>query len=771
MSGLIQDKKDNLPIPGALISIDHKNTGSTSLDGSYSLELTEGHHLLDFSCIGYQNYSVELDFKTNENKKLDIVLEPTATLDIIVVSASQYEKKLTQETVSMDVLGKGIIKNTNAVQLGDVVAKSPGVQVQDGQISIRGGSSYAYGAGSRTAVLVDGLNYLSGDLNDAQLKFAPLEMAEQVEIIKGAASVMYGSSALNGVVNMRTGWGTDKAYNELTSFYTLYGNPSLKPAAWWANAQPHEVGLSLLSKQKIKTFNYVASANYYQLKSFLTGNDEIRFRVAVKTKWSPKKVAGLIMGIDINSMYENSGRFFLSQDADTNIYRRSAGSDDRYFRLAIDPHLIYTAKRNNKFSILARLLNVYRFGSAGIIPASSWSYNIDIQHQKKITLGTDKFITITSGLPFTITNNISNLFEGFSHLYTYNVAAYVQAELKLNRFDIVGGIRYEIQKVVEKVEYNLPVFRVGANYQATKSTFVRASWGQGYRMPSLAEKYLYANLIGSNYVLPNRELKTEKAWNFEAGVKQVLMVKKNWKALFDFSVFLQQYKNLVEYNVNVYENKYDNGEKIFKDQGDYIFGFKPFNTPDARVMGYEASMVSQGKIGAVELNSLIGYTYNFPGNSTTNSPNQKFKDFYKNTFKYMFKRMEASDYNFIDTNRTGQTSILQYRTRHMIRVDLEIKYKKIMFGYCLNYNSFGEVIPTKYYAVFNSLDNGKQSLAAYAEKHKRGDAIMDLRMGFTPNEHLSLTFLVKNFTNRLYAARIGRADAPISFTLQARYKF
>ena len=386
MSGLIQDKKDNLPIPGVLISIDHKNTGSNSLDGSYSIELTEGHHLLDFSCIGYQNYSVELDFKTNENKKVDIVLEPTATLDIIVVSASQYEKKLTQETISMDVLGKGIVKNTNAVQLGDVVAKSPGVQVQDGQISIRGGSSYAYGAGSRTAVLVDGLNYLSGDLNDAQLKFAPLEMAEQVEIIKGAASVIYGSSALNGVVNMRTGWGTDKAYNELTSFYTLYGNPSLKPAAWWANAQPHEVGLSLLSKQKIKTFNYVASANYYQLKSFLTGNDEIRFRVAVKTKWSPKKVAGLIMGIDINSMYENSGRFFLSQDADTNIYRRSAGSDDRYFRLAIDPHLIYTAKRNNKFSILARLLNVYRFGSAGIIPASSWSYNIDIQHQKKITL-------------------------------------------------------------------------------------------------------------------------------------------------------------------------------------------------------------------------------------------------------------------------------------------------------------------------------------------------------------------------------------------------
>jgi outer membrane receptor protein involved in Fe transport len=48
---------------------------------------------------------------------------------------------------------------------------------------------------------------------------------------------------------------------------------------------------------------------------------------------------------------------------------------------------------------------------------------------------------------------------------------------------------------------------------------------------------------------------------------------------------------------------------------------------------------------------------------------------------------------------------------------------------------------------------------------------MDLRMGYTPNEHLSLTFLVKNFTNRLYAARIGRADAPISFTLQARYKF
>ena len=93
--------------------------------------------------------------------------------------------------------------------MADVVGRTPGVTVIDGQANIRGGSGYAYGVGSRVMLLVDNMPLIRGDWGDINWNFVPLENAEQVEVVKGAASVLYGSAALNGVINVRTAWPID----------------------------------------------------------------------------------------------------------------------------------------------------------------------------------------------------------------------------------------------------------------------------------------------------------------------------------------------------------------------------------------------------------------------------------------------------------------------------------------------------------------------------------------------------------------------------------
>ena len=183
--GKIIDRKNNESLPGVNIVDENKHGTTTDMDGKYHLSVSPGKHTIKFTYIGYKEQTKDIDVKAGEKLIVDIMLmQAHKQLQMLVISSSQYEKNISQETVSMDVIKPELIKNTNATELSEVVYKTPGVNIQDGQISIRGGSAFSYGIGSRVNVMVDGLSSASGDLGDAKWKFIPIEDAEQVEVIK-----------------------------------------------------------------------------------------------------------------------------------------------------------------------------------------------------------------------------------------------------------------------------------------------------------------------------------------------------------------------------------------------------------------------------------------------------------------------------------------------------------------------------------------------------------------------------------------------------------
>jgi outer membrane cobalamin receptor len=63
----------------------------------------------------------------------------TNELNLVVVTASKYEKNITKETVSMEVLKPAFIANTNAIDLDESIEKVPGMNVIDNQANVRGG--------------------------------------------------------------------------------------------------------------------------------------------------------------------------------------------------------------------------------------------------------------------------------------------------------------------------------------------------------------------------------------------------------------------------------------------------------------------------------------------------------------------------------------------------------------------------------------------------------------------------------------------------------
>jgi len=82
------------------------------------------------------------------------------------------------------------------------------------------------------------------------------------------------------------------------------------------------------------------------------------------------------------------------------------------------------------------------------------------------------------------------------------------------------------------------VIRAGVNYQAAKFTFIRASYGQGYRFPSIAERFVKTSMGGMN-IFPNPELKPETSWSSEIGVKQGFKLW-TWNGLIDVAGFLDR---------------------------------------------------------------------------------------------------------------------------------------------------------------------------------------------------------------------------------------
>ena len=172
-----------------------------------------GSHAVEFKFIGYTTSSQKVNIKEGETVSLDISLGVEATeLGVMVVSAGKFEQKLEEVTVSMDVMKGSLIQSKNTTTMEDAMQQVPGVNILDGQANIRGGSGFSYGAGSRVMVLVDDLPLLTADAGDVKWNFIPVENIEQVEVIKGASSALFGSSAMNGVINFRTSYPKDTAH-------------------------------------------------------------------------------------------------------------------------------------------------------------------------------------------------------------------------------------------------------------------------------------------------------------------------------------------------------------------------------------------------------------------------------------------------------------------------------------------------------------------------------------------------------------------------------
>lgn len=364
LKGTLTEAGTNDPLISATIKVGETGV-VTDYDGVYELQLEAGTYQLIFSYVGFKSQNQSVTLTAGETRTLDVALEEATTiLQTATVTSGKYEKPLGEVTVSLEVIRPDFVESTNSTSIDNALDKVPGVNLVGNQANIRGGSGYSYGAGSRVLLLVDDIPILQPDAGFPNWDDVPVENIEQVEIIKGAASSLYGSSAMNGIVNVRTGYAKSEPVTKVATFYTSYLNPEKEEWVWW-DKQPRAIGVSALHKQKIKKFDLVLGGYYLDDDDHNQDTFDKYGRFNFKTRY--RITDKFAIGLNGNFNKRRGSSFFYWSGIDSPLTsaerlntegENAIVSQSESTRFNIDPFVTYFDEKGNRHKLLGRYYNV-----------------------------------------------------------------------------------------------------------------------------------------------------------------------------------------------------------------------------------------------------------------------------------------------------------------------------------------------------------------------------------------------------------------------------
>ena len=205
LSGTITDKADGKPIIGATVTLPDTHSGTTTdVNGHYTLtNVPRGVYLVQVSYIGYATFNVKIDF--SQTTKLDVQLQVSSieTGEVVITGVSRATE-IKRDPVPMVAVGKTYIDEHSASgNVIDEVANLPGISAVTTGPNIS--KPYIHGLGyNRVITLEDGIRQEGQQWGDEHGIEVDQNSIDRVEIIKGPASLTYGSDAIGGAINLIT---------------------------------------------------------------------------------------------------------------------------------------------------------------------------------------------------------------------------------------------------------------------------------------------------------------------------------------------------------------------------------------------------------------------------------------------------------------------------------------------------------------------------------------------------------------------------------------
>jgi iron complex outermembrane receptor protein len=677
------------------------------------------------SYIGYKGDTLEL-LKRTDSIIVSLELQQNL-LATAVITGNREGERYIDAIAPLDIMPTAISQSRITPDLSNLMNRMPGVQVIDGQISIRGGAGYAYGAGSRVAMLLNNIPMIQADAGTISWSDLPIELLERIEIFKGAAATLYGSNALNGVVQMHT-WPflKDTSFTELVLASRAIGRPKDKVKQWYDPPRMSYWG-HLLHKELKGKFQWQGSLRYEDEKTHLKDNFNKRFRATFMSKYQINKKTEVGIQTLVNKVDNSSFLYWENAREGAFIGDSSARIQSNILRIQADPYLKITNSKGNRHWLQARLFysdneSLDNRGSA------LTQYLAQYQYAHNMWQGNGLWLNGVLGQAF---NSDAELF-GERKMWAYNAAVYSQYEHTFfEELKFSGGIRLEyngqfpgtISFAGDSLNANeeelRPLFSAGLNYKASPSTSISLHYGEGYRFPTIAEKFV-ATALGPTTISPNPDLSSELGYSMNFSVKQAIKIG-NFEALSRLDLFWMRYDDMIEFGLR-----------------DPNLGFQALNIGDTDIKGLEFSLMGESQWTSFQVQYLLSYTRLWPR--------------YEN-FNEDIAARSSVDYN-----------ILKYRVRDQLTIQSQLIWKKWQLGISGLYNSDMEAIDQilELFIV--------DGLSAYRQEKKGEFFRWDLSIGYQAEQY-GIMLDVQNIGNIEYSLRPALIEMPRNYNLQLELRF
>lgn len=508
-------------------------------------------------------------------------------MEQVVVTGTRTPKLLANTPVLTKLITASDIAKADATNLRDLLQQVlPGVEfsyAMNQQVHM----NFSGFGGQSMLILVDGERLAGETMDDVDFSRLCMDNVDHIEIVKGAASALYGSNAAGGVINIITKNGIRPFALNLNArlgrhHEQRYGLSWQQGASRWSN---------LLTVNRNRSDNYDvhngdnpvtrvvgtiygdATWNFKEQLSYrpseklsLTGRAGYFYRQLVRTSETPERYrdfSGGLRGIWKPDTHNSLDLSYAFDQYDKSDYQRITRLDIRD----------YSNVQNS-----LRLLYNHTFGSGDVL-----SLGADYMHDYLFNTNLED------------RTRRQDSFDAFAQ-YDWNVS---------RQWEAVGALRYDyfsdgrISRLTPKVS---------VRYQPVRNLNFRASYGMGFRAPTLKEKYYNFDMAGIWIVEGNPALKPEVSHNFNLSADYTHR---------HYNFTLAAYYNRIR-------DKIATGAPFYKNPSDRIPHLPYLNLDDYSVSGGEATAQARWPNG---LTARLSYAYTherLPKDKNSNAVNNQY---------------------------------------------------------------------------------------------------------------------------------------------------
>lgn len=540
IGGHVIEKKTGEHLPYITIIIKGTTIGtSTDATGHYFLkDLPLGKLTLEVKSIGYKTITKEVFIQKGKTIEVNFDLEDDdVALGEVVVASSRSDRTRRLSPTLVNILDVKLLEQTNSMTLSQGLNFQPGIRVETNcqncgftQVRMNGLN------GPYTQILIDSRPIFSALTGVYGLDQIPANMVDRIEVIRGAGSALFGSSAIAGTINVITKEPTRNSAqlsHTITSIGTKgsFDNNTNFNGSLISDNQ--KIGVMVFGQSRERSSYDHDGDGFSELPKLQ--NRTLGFRSFIKTGTYSK------ISLEYHNMHEfrrggdnlkkEPFQSYITEQVESDIH----GGGAKYEMFSPDEK-----QRLTVFSS-AQLINrksYYGGGEpVGTITGKETEEELESINNRLNSYGRTKGLTFVVGgqysykfdnflfMPSEMTGGIEYVHDGIDDAGGYRpnvikqrvntVTGFYQNEWKNDQWGFLIGARLDKHSQISEAVFNP---RANIKYTPIKDLNLRVSYGQGYRGPQLFDEDLHVDIAGGQHIISVRDpnLKKEKSHSLSA---------------------------------------------------------------------------------------------------------------------------------------------------------------------------------------------------------------------------------------------------------------